>query len=131
MKAARAYLRLPAGDTIILTPIRDLARGSPRVPDLVRAQADASYRSRMKVLLDIPEDATAQHIHEMIDAGLKASIITTLRDLGLLSFETQDAIVPTQTLKAQLGSGERLSTSESDHLFRLAHTIALGRNEFY
>lgn len=119
-----------AGDTIILTPIRDLARGSPGVPDLKRTQADASYRSRMKVLLDIPEDATAQHIHEMIDAGFKVNIITALRDSGLLSVETQDSIVPAQTIQAKLASGERLSTSESDHLFRLAHTIALAEYFF-
>ncbi|MFW9084373.1 antitoxin Xre/MbcA/ParS toxin-binding domain-containing protein [Pseudomonas sp. P2758] len=119
-----------AGDTIILTPIRDLACGSPKVPELERAQADASYRSRMKVLLNIPEDATAQHIHEMIDAGFKASVIKALSDLGLLSFETQDAIVPAQTLKAKLASGERLSTRESDHLFRLVHTITLAESFF-
>lgn len=119
-----------AGDTIILTPIREHAHGSPRVLDFVSTQTDASYRSRMKVLLDIPKDATAQHIHEMIDTGFKASTITALRDLGILSVETQDAIVPTQMLKAKLASGERLSTSESDHLFRVAHTIALAESFF-
>ncbi|MHC8379226.1 antitoxin Xre/MbcA/ParS toxin-binding domain-containing protein [Pseudomonas sp. MDT1-16] len=114
-----------AGDTIILTPIRDLEHESLRVPDLKRAQANATYQGRMTVLLGIPDDATVQHIHNMIEGGLEVSAITPLRELALVSLGSLDALVPAHTLKAKLASGARLSSSESDCLFRLAHTIAL------
>ncbi|UZT92753.1 MULTISPECIES: antitoxin Xre/MbcA/ParS toxin-binding domain-containing protein [Pseudomonas] len=114
-----------AGDTITLTPIRDVAHESLRVPNLRRAQADATYRSRMTALLGISEDATVQHIHNMIEAGLEVSAITPLRELGLVSLGSLETIVSAQTINAELASGARLSSSESDRLFRLAHAIAL------
>lgn len=120
-----------AGDTIILTPVRAVMRESPRATtDVVRAQADDSYRNRIKALLDIPVDATAQQIHEIIDAGLEATTITAMSDLGLINPGTQDTILPTQALKIKLTTGERLTASQSDHLFRLAHTIALAESFF-
>lgn len=118
------------GDSIILTPIRKPAQGSHRVPNHLRAQADGNYRSRMKFLLGIPEDATYQHIHEMIDGGLMASIIPALRDFGLISVETQDKIIPADALTTKVANCERLTASESDHLFRLAHTIAVAESFF-
>lgn len=118
------------GDSIILTPIRKPAQGSHRISNHLRAQADGNYRSRMKVLLSIPEDSTYQQIHEMIDSGLMASIIPALRDFGLISVETQDRIIPADALTIKVANSERLSASESDHLFRLAHTIAVAESFF-
>lgn len=119
-----------AGDTIILTPVRATTRKGPRATDILRTQADVSYRNRMKVLLNIPVDATAQQIHEIIDAGLEATTLTAMSDLGLISPATLDAICPTPVLKPQLATGERLTASQSDHLFRLAHTIAVAESFF-
>ncbi len=119
-----------AGDTIILTPVRAMKRESARGTDVLRAQADDSYRNRMKVLLNIPVDATAQQIHEMIDAGFEATALTAMSDLGLISSGTLDAILPTPTITTKLATGERLTASQSDHLFRLAHTIALAESFF-
>jgi putative toxin-antitoxin system antitoxin component (TIGR02293 family) len=119
-----------AGDTIILTPVRAKMRDAPRPTDVLRAQADDSYRNRMKVLLNIPVDATTQQIHEIIDAGVEATTLTAMSDLGLISPGTLNAILPTPALKTKLATGERLTASQSDHLFRLAHTIALAESFF-
>ncbi|WP_025130870.1 antitoxin Xre/MbcA/ParS toxin-binding domain-containing protein [Pseudomonas sp. PH1b] len=118
------------GDTIILTPIRDMGRESLRVLNLKRAQFDTRYRSRMTALLGIPEDATVQHIHNMIEAGLEATTLTAMIDLGLISAYILDAIFPTTALKTKLATDERLTASQSDHVFRLAHTIALAESFF-
>jgi len=114
-----------SGDTIILTPIRALSPRLLGASDAFRAQADESYRSRLNVLLNIPIDATAQQIHEIIDAGLEANALAAMRDSGLIDSATQDAIVPTLELTMKIASGDRLTTSQSDHLFRLAHITAL------
>ncbi|MFV0932762.1 antitoxin Xre/MbcA/ParS toxin-binding domain-containing protein [Pseudomonas jessenii] len=119
-----------AGDTIILTPVRAVMHESPRVTHALPAQADDSYRNRMKVLLNIPTDATAQQIHEIIDAGLEATTLMAMSDLGLISPGTLDAILPTPALEIKLATGERLTASQSDHLFRLAHIIALAESFF-
>lgn len=119
-----------AGDTIILTPVRATMLENPRATEVLRAQADVSYRNRMKALLNIPVDATAQQIHEIIDAGLEATTLTAMSDLGLISPATLDAICPTPVLKTKLATGERLTASQSDHLFRLAHTIAVAESFF-
>ncbi|WP_256589029.1 antitoxin Xre/MbcA/ParS toxin-binding domain-containing protein [Pseudomonas sp. HMWF021] len=119
-----------AGDTIILTPVRAKMRDAPRPTDVLRTQADDSYRNRMKVLLNIPVDATAQQIHEIIDAGVEATTLTAMSDLGLISPGTLNAILPTPALKTMLATGERLTASQSDHLYRLAHTIALAESFF-
>ncbi|WP_170866262.1 antitoxin Xre/MbcA/ParS toxin-binding domain-containing protein [Pseudomonas sp. NFACC24-1] len=66
----------------------------------------------------------------MIDSGLMASTISALRDMGLLSLETQDRIIPAKALKSKLAIGERLTAGESDYLFRIAHTIALAEYFF-
>ena len=118
------------GDTITLTPIRAIKREYPKDTDVLRIQADQSYRSRMNVLLNIPIDATALQIHEIIDAGFEANTLSVMGDLGLIGLDTQDAIVPAQSLRKKLASGERLTTSQSDHLFRLAHAIALAESFF-
>ncbi|TDV47458.1 putative toxin-antitoxin system antitoxin component (TIGR02293 family) [Pseudomonas helmanticensis] len=119
-----------AGDTIILTPVRAKMLDAPRPTDVLCPQADDSYRNRMKVLLNIPVDATAQQIHEIIDAGVEATTLTAMSDLGLISPGTLNAILPTPTLKTKLATGERLTASQSDHLYRLAHTIALAESFF-
>lgn len=119
-----------SGDTITLTPIRSLSHEYLGANDLLRAQADDRYRSRMQVLLNIPVDATAQQIHEMIDAGFEVNSVAAMRDSGLIDLAIQDAIFPTRTLKMKLANGERLTTSQSDHLFRLAHIIALAESFF-
>ncbi|MGC5699261.1 DUF2384 domain-containing protein [Pseudomonas sp. NFXW11] len=118
-----------AGDTIILTPMRALKREYPKGTDVLRAQADESYRSRMNVLLNIPIDATALQIHEIIDAGFEVNTLTAMGHLGLIGLGTKDAIVP-QSLRMKLTSGERLTASQSDHLFRLAHAVALAESFF-
>lgn len=84
----------------------------------------------MKVLLNIPVDATAQQIHEIIDAGVEATTLTAMSDLGLISPGTLDAILATPAYKIKLATGERLTASQSDHLFRLAHIIALAESFF-
>ena len=118
-----------AGDTITLTPIRSLEPEYPKGTEVLRAQADESYRSRMNVLLGIPTDATDLQIHEIIDAGFEVKALTALGHLGLIAPGTLEAIVPLQSLKMKQASGERLTASESDDLFRLAHAIALA--EFF
>lgn len=83
----------------------------------------------MNVLLGISTDATALQIHEIIDAGFEVNTLTALGHLGLIAPGTLEAIVPLQSLKMKLASGERLTASQSDDLFRLAHAIALA--EFF
>ncbi|MFJ5235182.1 antitoxin Xre/MbcA/ParS toxin-binding domain-containing protein [Pseudomonas neuropathica] len=119
-----------SGDTIILTPIRELSSEPLGVDHATRAQAEDRYRNRMQVLLNIPRDATAQQIHEMIEAGFEATVLMAMRDSGLIDAATQDAIVPSRTLKMKLTNGEPLTTSQSDHLFRLAHIIASAESFF-
>ncbi|MEN5091369.1 antitoxin Xre/MbcA/ParS toxin-binding domain-containing protein [Pseudomonas protegens] len=117
------------GDTITLTPIRALEPEYPKGIDVLRAQADESYRSRMSVLLGIPTDATALQIHEIIDAGFEVNALTEVGHLGFIGLGTLEAIAPLQSLKMEQASSERLTASQSDHLFRLAHAIALA--EFF
>lgn len=118
-----------AGDTITLTPIRALEPEYPKGTDVLRAPAEETYRSRMNALLGIPTDATALQIHEIIDTGFEVNALTALGHLGLIAPGTLEAIAPLQSLKMKQASGERLSASQSDHLFRLAHAIALA--EFF
>lgn len=51
-------------------------------------------------------------------------------DSGLIGPGDQDVIIPAHSLKTKLASDERLTTSQSDHLFRVAHTIALTESFF-
>lgn len=115
-------------DTVILTPIRTLSSEPHGVDGASCLQAEDRYQNRMQVLLNIPIGAPAQQIHEMVDAGFEATVLTAMRDSGLINPGTQQAIVPTRTLKMKLTNGERLTTSQSAHLFRLAHIIALAES---
>ncbi|WP_082729867.1 antitoxin Xre/MbcA/ParS toxin-binding domain-containing protein [Pseudomonas sp. Os17] len=51
-------------------------------------------------------------------------------DSGLIGPGDQDAIIPAHSLKTKLARDERLTTSQSDHLFRVAHAIALAESFF-
>ncbi|MGV6953156.1 antitoxin Xre/MbcA/ParS toxin-binding domain-containing protein [Pseudomonas chlororaphis] len=110
---------------IVLRPLRSSSPGRLWLAEALRDEAYRAYRNRLETFLHIPTDATDQTIHEMIEAGLSASSIKTLCDLGTLSPEERDRIIPLKTLKTKLVSNQRLTVDESDRLFRTAHIIAM------
>lgn len=112
-------------DAIVLKPTRGTTSLLPVFAKVLRGNAYHVYRMRLEASLHIPSDASNQDIHEMIEAGFSASLITALGEAGTLSAEERDRIIPLKLLKSKLASNQRLSVSESDRLFRVAHINAM------
>nr|WP_254176676.1 antitoxin Xre/MbcA/ParS toxin-binding domain-containing protein [Pseudomonas fluorescens]ARJ57971.1 hypothetical protein [Pseudomonas fluorescens] len=113
-----------ANGTIVLTPTRGTSVQSV-FAGVLRDDAYHAYRIRLETSLNIPSNASDQDIHDMIVAGLSASMIMSLCDVGTISPEERDRIIPLKTLKTQLVSNQLLTVDESDRLFRFVHIIAM------
>jgi putative toxin-antitoxin system antitoxin component (TIGR02293 family) len=98
--------------------------------EILRENAYGAYRVRLEALLHIPTDASDQHVHKLIEAGFSAGSVKALCDLGRVSPLERDQIIPLKALKARLARGQRLTVEESDHLFRVAHIIAMAQTLF-
>lgn len=90
----------------------------------VQRHIDA-YRCRLEVIFRIPSAASAHDIHEMIEVGFPTySLESFLEYCNASLLDCLDIISPVMsdenTLRAQ-----RLSKNESEHLFRVAHIVAL------
>ncbi|WP_390899651.1 antitoxin Xre/MbcA/ParS toxin-binding domain-containing protein [Pseudomonas arsenicoxydans] len=90
-----------------------------------RSIQSATYRARLEAMLLIPVDSSDERIHTLIEAGFKSGSVSRLLELGIISAAVRDQIIPYTTLKRRLERGQRLSTSESDRLFRIARVIAM------
>ena len=88
-------------------------------------EAYFAYRIHLEMLLQIPTDASDQDIHQLIEAGFSASSVMALYALGAIPPSQHSQIIPLKTLKSRLLHGQRLTTSESDRLFRLIHITAM------
>jgi putative toxin-antitoxin system antitoxin component (TIGR02293 family) len=129
-----AKLGLEVGDDLTITTMKDAIVLRPTCgtaslltvfAGVLRDDAYHAYRIRLETSLHIPSDASDQDIHEMIEAGFSASLINALGEAGIISAEECDRIIPLKTLKSKLASNQRLTVSESDRLFRVAHINAM------
>ncbi|WP_054070684.1 antitoxin Xre/MbcA/ParS toxin-binding domain-containing protein, partial [Pseudomonas syringae group genomosp. 3] len=68
--------------------------------------------------LNISTDATDGQLHELVETGLTGSSLQGLRAIGIVNIDVQ----PLQS------SDARLSNSESDYLYRIAHILALAES---
>lgn len=112
-------------DAIVLRPTRGTASLLTVFAGVLRDDAYHAYRIRLEASLHIPLDASDQDIHEMIEGGFSASLINALGEAGTISAEERDRIISLKTLKSKLASNQRLTVSESDRLFRVAHINAI------
>ncbi len=96
----------------------------------MREPGYAAYRSRLKALLGIPEDATETDIHNSIVHGFPAAKLIDLCDRGEVTPVERDQIIPLRTLKTRLSKEQPLSVDESDRLFRTAHITAMAQTVF-
>lgn len=108
------------GRSIILRPISDLATRQARIGVAARQDFSRTYRHRLRYLLNISTDATDEQLHELVETGLTGSSLLALRAMGIVNIDVQ----PLQS------SETRLSTSESDYLYRIAHILALAESFF-
>jgi hypothetical protein len=106
-----------ANGTIVLTPTRGTTSVQSVFAGVLRDDAYHAYRIRLEASLNIPSNASDQDIHDMIVAGLSASMIMSLCDVGTISPEERDRIIPLKTLKTKLVSNQLLTVDESDRLF--------------
>lgn len=91
----------------------------------LRAKAYHFYKARLEVILRIPSRATDQDIHEMIRVGFPTSSLESfLEYCGAGLLDCSGFISPVLPDENAPG-GQRLSTSDSSHLFRIAHIVAL------
>ena len=98
--------------------------------EILRENAYGAYRVRLETLIQIPTGASDQDVHELIEAGLSACSVKALCDLGAITPLERDQILPLKDLKTRLASGQRLTVEEGDHLFRVAHIIAMAQTLF-
>ncbi|MGO4102039.1 antitoxin Xre/MbcA/ParS toxin-binding domain-containing protein [Pseudomonas sp. TAF7] len=88
------------------------------------------YRARLETLLMIPMDASDQEVLTLIEAGFTSGRVYLLFERGIISATVRDQIVPFRTLKRRLAQGSRLTTLESDRLFRFVRIIAIAEEVF-
>src|SRR3990167_9877323 len=105
-----------ANGTIVLKPTHGTTSVQPVFAGVLRDDAYHAYRIRLEASLNIPSNASDQDIHEMIVAGFSASMIMSLCDVGTISPEERDRIIPLKTLKTKLVSNQLLTVDESDRL---------------
>lgn len=98
--------------------------------EVMRDAGYAAYRTRLKALLGIPENATDNQIHQQILAGFPASRLVELCEQGDVSPIERDQIIPLRTLKTRLSREQPLTVDESDRLFRAAHITAMADTIF-
>ncbi|PHN33228.1 antitoxin Xre/MbcA/ParS toxin-binding domain-containing protein [Pseudomonas sp. ICMP 460] len=108
------------GHSIILRPTSDLATRQARIGVAARQNFSRTYRDRLRYLLNISTDATDEQLHELVETGLTWSTFEALRAMGIVNIDVQ----PLQSTDV------RLSTSESDYLYRIAHILALAESFF-
>lgn len=96
----------------------------------LREIAYRDYRARLEVLLRIPIDASDQDIQGIIEDGFSARHIKTLCELGLLTPQELEQIIPSTSLKSRMARDELLTADESDCLFRVVHITALAEAVF-
>lgn len=98
--------------------------------EVMRDKGYAAYRERLRALLDIPEDATDNEIHDSIMHGFPATRLIQLCEQGDMTPIERDQIIPLRTLKTRLSKDQSLSVDESDRLFRAAHIFAMAYTVF-
>lgn len=91
----------------------------------LRSDEYRSYRLWLETHLQIPTDASAQAIHELIESGFSASSLQALCDQGIMTPAERDRVIPYRTLKTRLANNQRLRADESDRMYRAVHVIAM------
>lgn len=89
-----------------------------------------AYRARLEALLLIPSTASNHEIPELIEAGFTGDRVIRLCEAGVITPTVRDQIIPYRTLKAGVARHQRLTVSESDRLFRVAHVISIAEALF-
>ena len=98
--------------------------------EVMREPAYGAYRARLEALLEIPTDATALEIHEIIQIGFQADRLMQLCEMGEVTPLERDQIIPLKTLKTRVARDQKLTVDESDRLFRAAHITAMAEALF-
>lgn len=93
-----------ANGTIVLKPTHGTTSVQSVFAGVLRDDAYHAYRIRLEASLSIPLNASDQDIHDMIVAGFSASMIMSLCDVGTISSEERDRIIP---LNAQNKIGQQ------------------------
>ena len=114
-----------ADGAIVLKPTHGTTSVQPVFAGVLLDEAYHAYRIRLEASLNIPSNASDQDIHDIIVAGFSASLIKSLCDVGTISPEERDRIIPLKMLKTKLVSNQLLTVDESDRLFRFAHITAM------
>ena len=114
-----------ADGAIVVKPMHGATSVQAVFAGVLLDEAYHAYRIRLEASLNIPSNASDQDIHDIIVAGFSASLIKSLCDVGTISPEERDRIIPLKMLKTKLVSNQLLTVDESDRLFRFAHITAM------
>jgi putative toxin-antitoxin system antitoxin component (TIGR02293 family) len=98
--------------------------------EIMGENAYRTYRIKLDAYLNIPLEASEQEIHKIIEAGFFVACVTALSRRGGLTLRQRNRISSLKSLELRLGFAQRLTTKESDNLFRVAHIIALAETIF-
>ncbi|MNO77019.1 hypothetical protein D3C76_681140 [compost metagenome] len=90
----------------------------------LRAPFYRSYRKRLKVLLQIPEEASDQRVQNLIESGFSASCFKKFCKLTKITPKERHLIISAATLKIRTAAGQHLASDESHRLFGVAHIYA-------
>jgi putative toxin-antitoxin system antitoxin component (TIGR02293 family) len=84
-----------------------------------------AFQDRLSEFLDVPVDASASDIHEIIDADFPIDRFKTFRERGQIPPQQRDQIIPLKRLSARLTLGQKFTENESDRRFRNAYILAM------
>ncbi|WP_432780651.1 antitoxin Xre/MbcA/ParS toxin-binding domain-containing protein [Pseudomonas corrugata] len=98
--------------------------------EVLRDHGYSAYRSRLQILLEIPESASDFEIHTRISHGFSAARLMRLTEEGVVTPLERDQIIPLRTLKNRVERDQPLTVEESDRFFRSAHITAMAEAIF-
>jgi putative toxin-antitoxin system antitoxin component (TIGR02293 family) len=113
------------GDAIMLAPSR--CSLAPRAV-LAGAMCDedlSHYQGRLETFLNIPPHASDDIVHQLIEVGFSVKQLAVFCHVHDISAKECEVIINPKVLAKKKVSKQRLSSDESDRLFRFVHIYAL------
>ncbi|MCT8947082.1 MbcA/ParS/Xre antitoxin family protein [Pseudomonas iridis] len=98
--------------------------------ELSRKEIYISYRIWLRFLLEIPTDASAADVSDLVETGFTAVAATVFLDRASFRPSDFDWFFSDNAFETALARGHRLTLDQSDFLFRLANIVALANAVF-
>lgn len=95
-----------------------------------RKEIYVSYRIWLMFFLEIPAEASAADVSDLVETGFTAVAATVFFDRASIRPSDFNWILSHKTLEMALARGQRLTPDQSDFLLRLANIVALANAVF-